>query len=138
MTRDNEQYAYLTFTGDFDPNTITEQLKLSPTKCWRKGDLNERNSRERKFSRWCLYSRLNTSASLEDHVRDVLNQTAKRADDIAQLASTYNGQMQLVGYFHQFYPGFGLDSKTVSQLAELKLGIDCDFYYLYSDDREDS
>ena len=28
MTKDNEQYAYLTITGDFDPEAITAALGL--------------------------------------------------------------------------------------------------------------
>ena len=46
--------------------------------------------------------------------------------------------MQLVGWFHNDYPGFGLDEVIISGLAQLNVGIDCDFYYLYSDRREDS
>ncbi len=46
--------------------------------------------------------------------------------------------MQLVAYFHQSYPGFALDETMLRDLADLKLGIDCDFYFLYSDKREDS
>jgi hypothetical protein len=46
--------------------------------------------------------------------------------------------MQLVAYFHTGYPGLHLDSKVVESLAEYAVGVDFDFYYLYSDQREDS
>jgi hypothetical protein len=138
MTKDNEQYAYFSVTGDFDPSSITSRLRLEPTEQWMKGTRNERTHFERKFSRWSLESRLPRSSSLEDHVRDVLEQTRERAEEIQQVSKEYTAYMQLVGWFHNDYPGFGLDGDIISGLAQLNIGIDCDFYYLYSDRREDS
>lgn len=138
MTKDNEQYAYFTATGDFDPKGITEQLDLQPSECWKKGDRNPRTQYERKFSRWSLNSRLDRSASLEQHLRDVLNQTHDHASAIRELGREFNCWVQLVGYFHNDYPGFGLSNELIADLAQLHLGIDCDFYYLYSHEREDS
>ena len=138
MTNDNEQYAYFTVTGDFDPDSITARLHLDPTEQWIKGSRNERTHLERKFSRWSLKSRLERSASLEDHVRDVLDQTLQRAEEITRIGQEQTTYMQLVGWFHNDYPGFGLDEGIISGLAQLNIGIDCDFYYLYSDHREDS
>ena len=138
MVKDNEQYAYLTVTGDFEPEQITSIVGLVPSESWRKGDRNERTHYERKFSRWSLESRLARSASLEDHVRDVLNQSLSSAAQIRQVGHAHNAFIQLVGWFHKVYPGFGLDSSIIAGLAELNVGIDCDFYYLYSHEREDS
>ncbi len=138
MTKDNEQYAYLTITGDFDPEEMTTFLGLKPSEAWRKGDRNERTHYERKFSRWSLESRLDRTASLEDHVRDVLSQSLEYAEPLRQVGQEYNVYVQLVGWFHNDYPGFGLDKEIISGLAQLNLSIDCDFYYLYSHEREDS
>jgi hypothetical protein len=79
MTKDNEQFAYITVIGDFDPETITSRIGLKPSRVWAKGDRNEKTHLERKFSRWSLDSRLERSASLEDHVKDVLEQTLPKA-----------------------------------------------------------
>jgi hypothetical protein len=138
MTKDNEQYAYLTIVGDFRPESVTAKLGLEPSETWKKGDRNERTHLERKFSRWSIDSRLERSASLEDHVRDVLEQVLPNADQIRQVATEYKVWVQLVGFFHNNYPGFGMDRELISGLAQLNVGVDCDFYYLYSDSREDS
>jgi hypothetical protein len=138
MTKDNEQYAYLTVTGDFDPGVITDRLGIQPSESWQKGARNERTHYERKFSRWSLNSRLDHSASLEDHVRDVLDQTRHRAAEIREIGKSLACWIQLVGYFHNDYPGFGLDRDLIAGLALLNVGVDCDFYYLYSHEREDS
>ncbi len=117
MTKDNEQYAYFTLTGDFDPQNISAFLRLEPTEQWRKGSRNERTHLERTFSRWSLESRLERSASLEDHVRDVLEQTLGRAEAIREVGKEHTAYMQLVGWFHNDYPGFGLEADTISGLA---------------------
>jgi len=138
MTKDNEYYAYLTITGEFDPKIITDRLGIQPSESWRKGDRNERTQYERKFSRWSLCSRLDHSVALEEHVRDVLNQTRNQAGVIREISKEFYCEVQLVGYFHNDYPGFGLDPDLIAGLALMSVGIDCDFYYLYSHEREDS
>jgi hypothetical protein len=138
MTKDNEQFAYLTVTGDFDPKAITERLGLEPSECWKQGDRNERTHRERTFSRWSLNSRLDRSEALEEHVKDVLKQTHNHASVICEISRELNSWIQLVGYFHNDYLGFGLSNELIAGLALLNVGIDCDFYYLYSHEREDS
>ena len=95
MTKDNEQYAYFTVTGDFDPDSITARLHLEPTEQWIKGSRNERTHLERKFSRWSLESRLERSAPLEDHVRDVLDQTLRCAGEIIKVGKEHTAHIQL-------------------------------------------
>jgi hypothetical protein len=138
MTKDNEQYAYFSLAGDFDPSSITARIGIEPSESWMKGTRNERTHYERKFSRWSLDSRIARSEPLELHVRDVLSQTLPHAREIRELGEQYQAVMQLVGYFYNDYPGFGMDKAMISDLAQLNLGIDCDFYYLYSHAREDS
>jgi len=138
MSKENEQYAYITVVGDFNPEAITARVGLKPSEAWIKGERNERTHRERKFSRWSLKSRLKLSASLEDHVKDVLEQALPKAEQFRQVGNEYQVGVQLVGYFYDDYPGFAVDQDSISGLARLNVGIDCDFYYLYSDSREDS
>ena len=60
-----------------------------------------------------------------------------RAEEIHRLGTEYQAGIQLVGYSYNDFPGFGLDRDLISGLARLNVGIDCDFYYLYSDSHED-
>jgi len=46
MTEPNEQYAYVTFAGDFDPDDISSRIGMAPTESWRKGDINPRTQLE--------------------------------------------------------------------------------------------
>jgi Domain of unknown function (DUF4279) len=137
-TRDNEYSAYFTVTGDFDPAEISDRLGLEPTSCWRKGDRNEKTHLERKFSRWSLDSRLDKFAPLEGHVADVLQQLKPAVARVKTALETYEGGMQLVGWFYKNYPGLHFDKDLIAKLAECELSVDFDFYYMYSDAREDS
>ena len=137
-SRENQYRAYFTLVGEFDPREVSDRLGLQPSCAWKKGEVNPKTQMERKFSRWSLDSRLAETVSLEEQITDVLSQLREKRLEVAELRSEVDGVMQLVGYFYQNYPGFSLDDETVAELAKLKLGIDCDFYYLYSDQREDS
>ena len=138
MTEPNEQYAYFTVAGDFDPAEISSVVVLRPTESWRKGDLNPKTQYERKFSRWSLYSRLDRQRSLEDHMADVLEQMRVNRVAFCEASARYGGVMQLVAYFKTDYPGVSFGRELVHGLAEFSLGVDFDFYYLYSENREDS
>ena len=138
MSQPNEQYAYFTVTGEFDPQSITERLLVLPSDSWKKGDLHPRVQRERKFSRWCLNSRLSRSDELEAHITDVLAQLDANPEAFIAVSEEYGGRMQLVSYFHEPYPGLFFQANLIAGLARYKLSVDFDFYHLWSDGREDT
>ena len=138
MTERNKYRAYFTVFGEFDPEDMSKALGLQPTRAWRKGDVNAETGLERNHTRWSLESRLQESEPLEFHVDDVLKQLKGAIGTVRELAAQYNGTLQLVAYLHTAYPGLCMDIEQVKSLADLGLGFDCDFYYLYSDKREDS
>src|SRR2546427_6045517 len=105
MSEDNEQYAYFTITGSFDPAEITRRIGVEPSQSWRKGELHPKNQMERKFSRWSLASRLDRAADLEAQIKDVLVQMDKKPTELMSLSREYGGCMQLVGYWNTQYPG---------------------------------
>lgn len=138
MTDPNEQYAYFTLVGDFDPADISLQAGMPPSECWIKGSRNEITHLERKFSRWSLFSRLDRTCDIEAHIADVISQLRANRKGFIDLASKYGGTMQLVAKFNSGYPGYHFNRELVESLAEFKLEIDFDLYWMYSDSREDS
>lgn len=138
MPEPSEQYAYFTITDSFDPEEITRRAKVIPTDSWKKGDLHPIRGLERKFSRWSLRSRLGAAHPLEDHITDVLKQLEQNSSEFEKLAREFSGCMQLVGYFHEGYPGLHFDAALVQGLAKYGLSVDFDFYELWSDGREDT
>lgn len=139
MSLPNETYAYFTIAGDeLDPAEITTLLGLEPTDSWNKGDINPRTGLERKFGRWSLFSRLARTEGFAAHISDVLMQMEQNVAGFIRVINAFEGQMQLVGYFHSTYPGLALTSQTIQGLAKYNLAVDLDFYYLYSDARENT
>jgi len=138
MSEHNEYYAYFTIANSFDPDEITRRVGISPTDSWRKGDIHPKTGHARNFSRWSLRSRLETTASLETHVRDVLDQLDANPAAFKQLCIEKSGTMQLVAYFRTDYPGLDFERELIERIAGYSLSMDCDFYYPYSDSREET
>lgn len=138
MADPNQQYAYFTITGAFDPAEITLRAGVTPTDSWRLGDLHPRTRHPRKFSSWSLRSRLDQQRELEAHVRDVLTQLDANRDEFQQISREFGGCMQLVGYFPAGYPGLGLDREIITRFVAYSLEADFDFYFLGSNRGEES
>jgi hypothetical protein len=130
VTKANKCYAYFHVAGSFDPGQITERVGVNPTKSFLEGSAIERSQMVRKCSRWELHSRLETTAALEEHVVDVLNQLDEKRNAFRQLCAELGGVMELVGYFHAYYPGLTFERDVIERLAACSLSMDCDFYYL--------
>ncbi|TXT37970.1 MAG: hypothetical protein FD138_520 [Planctomycetota bacterium] len=128
MVDDNEYYAYFSVKGEFDPADITARVGVEPTECWRKGDTCPRRLMERKFSRWCLHSRLSRDQTLEAHVVDVLAQLDANSQAFRAASQEFGGTMQLVGYFFRDYPGLQFERGVTEGLARYSLEVDFDFY----------
>ena len=95
MTKANKCYAYFHVAGSFDPSRITERVGINPTKSSLEGSAIERTQMVRKCSRWELHSRLETTATLEEHVVDVLTQLDENRNAFKRLSAELGGVMEL-------------------------------------------
>lgn len=138
MNKENECYAYFSVHGSFEPAEITRRVGVTPTNIWQKGDRNPRTDRLRNFSRWILRSRLETTAPLEAHAKDVLDQLDTNRAAFRETSVELEGTLQLVGYFFRDYPGLSFDHDFIARMAAYSLSMDFDFYFLQSERREDS
>jgi hypothetical protein len=135
----NECYAYFALRGfPMPPEELSAALGLSPTKSWRAGDPHDAHripGKKREESFWRIESRIarDSHVGLEDHVKDVLAQLEPCFATAASLSRQHRGLMELVGYFHEYYPGLGFAASTIQRLAALGVELDCDFYYLASE-----
>jgi hypothetical protein len=46
MVEDNQQYAYFSVSGGFDPTEVTARVGVLPSESWRRGDICPRTQRE--------------------------------------------------------------------------------------------
>ena len=75
---------------------------------------------------------------MEDHVADAIEQLDAKKAQFLELSVKHGGLMQFVANFKANYPGLHLKREIIESLAEYGVSLDFDFYYLYSDRREDS
>jgi hypothetical protein len=101
---------------------------VTPSKTAREGDAIGTTTKNRPGSHWALHSRLGASASLEEHVKDVLDQLDANKTAFEELSRKLGGTMQLVGYFRDVNPGVHFDLEIIRRIVEYGLCIDCDFY----------
>jgi Domain of unknown function (DUF4279) len=121
------RYAYFVITGSFEPTDITRTVGISPTYAVKEGEPG-RYAKAVKCNRWELRSRLDSQASLELHVKDVLDQLDANRAGFEQLSREVGGTMQLVSYLSELEPSVHFDSEVVERIAQYHLAIDCDFY----------
>jgi hypothetical protein len=129
VKKTNKCYAYFMVSGSFDPAQITERVGINPSESGLEGDSIKGSKMRRKCSRWILRSRLDTTASLEEHVSDVLSQLDAKPEAFRSLSAELGGVMELVGYFNAYYPGLNFESNLITRLSDYHLSMDCDFYY---------
>ena len=140
----NKCYAYFALQGaTLSPEEVSTALGLKASVSWCAGDPDDSRripGKKRVESHWRIESRIDreAEASLEDYVRDVLDQLEPRIDVVVSLAKVHDGWLQIVGYFHRFYPGIHFEAGTLKRIAVLGVELDCDFYYLVSDETDTS
>ena len=128
MQKPDTWYAYFHVRGSFDPDEVTRKVGVTPTETKREGDVIGIGPKQRPCSLWALHSRMGSSASLEEHVRDVLDQLDSQKKAFEKISRELDGTMQLVGYFRKVDPGVHFDQEIVRRIAEYGLCINCDFY----------
>lgn len=130
---DHETYAYFYAKDfDFDPNIITEKLKIPPTNVWRKGDIWEPSKhRKRKENAWILRAGISNNDVLTNvHLGELFKILLPKKSEIVELSRTYRAGISYVPYCYYTNITVVLDKQHIRTLAELELQIDFDVYSL--------
>lgn len=91
MQKPDTWYAYFHIRGSFDPDDITRRLGVTPTEIAREGDPVGNIPKKRPCSLWALHSRLGPTASLEEHVKDVLDQLDANKEAFEEVSRDFGG-----------------------------------------------
>ena len=130
---ESEIYAYFMLTGmEFDPDEVTAKVSINPTESWRKGDLiSARGTRRHKENGWSVYSKIEKSADLEEHINSVLEQLQPGWSDLRELCKFYAAEIACVIYYRSgSVPAIHFDKSIVEKVHQLNAEIDVDFYIL--------
>jgi hypothetical protein len=129
---ESEVYAYFLLIGvDFQPDEITAQVGITPTKTWTKGDLRLPGAVVRhQENGWMVLSKLDRSADLEEHIKSVLEQLQPSWDILQKLCLLHSAEFACVVYsYGGDRPAIHFDREVIKQVNELNSTIDVDSTY---------
>jgi hypothetical protein len=124
------EYAYFKVFGEGSCEPVTSMLNIKPSQCWSEGDLDSRRNKPRRSMFWALESGLDDREPIENHISKLLDVLEAKSNELVKLKDKYEILIQCVGYFPTSEHGFHLPASTLSILANLKLAIDYDFYFV--------
>ncbi|NVK21035.1 MAG: DUF4279 domain-containing protein [Kangiellaceae bacterium] len=127
----DREYAYLRISNeDGSHSEITEILKLEPTNCWNKGDINRANNRPRNQVSWQLESGLDDTHPIEEHLDKIFSILTPLKSELVKLSDKYNICIQCVGYYHPSQHGIHLDHSTLEKAYSIGASFDFDCYFV--------
>ena len=123
--------VYWSITGfACDPGDVSKCLALDPTATWRIGDRIGSSVRQREHNGWRLQSPFDESASLEDHVRWLLDRVTPRYDALPAVAGPHDSELACVLHLVDRAPELHLEAATLERMVALKTELDVDIYLL--------
>lgn len=128
----------LVITGELlDPDLITQQVGLQPSKAYRKGDpvswADKVQPRFRaraiyKHGSWQLASRVEPQSELEDHVRDLMAQVRPCWDAMRAAIQQHDGDLDCAAYGYEYVPALWLPAELLSEIGGLGLSLGISVY----------
>jgi hypothetical protein len=116
--------------GDIDPESVTRQLSLSPTRTWRKGDLRGGSPVLRyETDGWALVIREGPSLHVSDEIRACLEVIGPCASRVRELLQTRHVSAQIclgVDVLDNQHPSISISASELAELAGLGVSIDID------------
>lgn len=129
------QVSFSIFTGDDDPNDITDYVGLTPASIVRKGDVIRRTKdpgnvpHKYSFSRWDVHSTLSDQATIEEHLQQLLNICRPYKGKLIRMAKKYGGARVGVGvHLYHWNPQFEFDAAMLKELGEYDTRLWIDMY----------
>lgn len=125
--------SYKVIGFDLDPDEISHQAGLSPSKTWKKGDLvSDRAIVRYKRNGWQVASGLGTDSDFRDHIRALIEKLTPHRQILIEFAKLYYVELSCVIYMDQASdnprPYAGFEPDEVAFFAELGVHIDFDLY----------
>jgi len=109
------------------PEEIAARIGIQPDKAWRIGDPVERTTMRRKDHVWMRHSRLPESASIEEHIDELLDCISPFAAQIKQISEEEDVQLSCVMYCAEI-PALNFSKSVLAKLGNLGASLDIDLY----------
>jgi len=126
--------ASITVVGEsVDPDEISKLMGAPPDRSHRVGDLvspKRSSAARRRSGLWSISTegRLHESASLSDHIRDLLYRVTQNAEVWNTLAARHNTRVFVGWFMDRGNEGASIDPDILAELGRLSLVLDFDVY----------
>jgi len=109
------------------PEEITEAVGIPCDKFWRIGDKRGKSIIKQKENGWALNSGLPNSASLEEHIKKLLERLSPYKEKIRMFAQHEDVQFSCIIYTATRPPLY-FSKKVIQQINYLEASLDIDLY----------
>lgn len=116
-----------------EPEVITRQIGLQPTKTWRQGELIPGTIRPRAASGWEIAAREEGGTELEPQIELLFSRLKGKEAVIYDIASRARVELSVVVYARESVPALHLPREAVEYLGRLQCAVDIDLYCLIED-----
>jgi hypothetical protein len=133
-------YVYFSLSVDnFNPESVTTRLDITPTEIWKKGEIGKYRQ-QLDFACWNFSTdKRKTELIVDNLVNEIINKLFEKVEIINELKSQYQleSTLEIVLYVEtnpdESTPTLGFDSKTIEFLYLTKTKVDVDIYRLNSE-----
>lgn len=108
---------------------ITACLGVNCSESWRKGDVIQGSTCDRRFNGWMLRSPL-TEPDLERHVGWLLERLPGDLEKLRNVTDDWESELACAVYARDETPALNIPNNQIQRLAKLGTGIDIDLYVL--------
>ena len=135
MTKDEAGVNFGVFGFGNDPSVVTKIMSVEPSRSWIKGEpISDKLRGVQSYSRWELRTPADPSLSLEDQLVALLPLLQDYKAQIREVSEKFEAGICCYAYYYEeFNPGLHLSEDTIRRLADLRLSIDFDLYFLAED-----
>ncbi|RKY06696.1 MAG: hypothetical protein DRP65_11430 [Planctomycetota bacterium] len=128
--RDRYRCVMLRFAGKYlDPDEITEQLGIEPYFAGRRGKIKGKSGEtyNRQSGYWSMSSRLRRNATLQNHVKDILEQIRPKKKVLLGILREYSGDLNIAVQPHEELANVGYTFPASLLVEFVSLGFDIRF-----------
>lgn len=128
--KDEHKVFFCIYSDDITPDDITRRIGIKPYKTHVKGDKpkNKNISFRFKDNLWEIKSNLPYSYSLEEHIKDLLNQLRPHKSQITKNRTDLKKSFVATIFCKDNRPGYIIDEDIIKEISEYNASIDLDIY----------
>jgi Domain of unknown function (DUF4279) len=115
---------------EVDPQQITQDIGLQPTRVWQKGDRIHNTNAKRSQSGWELKSELPSEQNVVDHIRFLVTKFWDIKENLEKIETSKMGIYCALYIYNGDRPCFFIDNEITRKLGLLNFILDIDLYAL--------